>query len=330
MPERERRPFREFLKELRHPEIAVGGGLAAAVLLGLLGYQALAPVALGDVMVEVWGLLFDAVLFGFLLVWVNVRRAKKDQIERYVEELEDYRRLETDLGSARSAGILVRLAKSGGGDRAPGGMYLAKADLRETDLTGAHLSQADLRGAYFRGAHLRGAHLRGANLSQAKLIQADLTEADLSGADLSPADLQGADLSGADLSGANLSQANLSGARLSRADLRGVHLRGADLHGAELSGANLNRADLRGAHLCRADFGGAYLHGANLCGADLSGAHFKGADLRGAHLRGADLSGVLDLEQWRLDSALGDRSTTLPDSLHHPEPWPQESTETPS
>jgi serine/threonine protein kinase len=64
-------------------------------------------------------------------------------------------------------------------------------------------------------------------------------------------------------------------------------------------------------HFCRADFGGgAYLHGANLCG--------------------ADLSGVLDLEQWRLDSALGDRSTTLPDSLHHPEPWPQESTETPS
>ena len=108
-------------------------------------------------------------------MWVNVRRAKKDQIERYVEELEDYRRLETELGSARSAGILVRLAKSGGGDRAPGGMYLAKADLR-----------------------------------------------------------------------------------------------------------------------------------------------------------GADLSGVPNLEQWRLDSALGDRSTKLPDGLHHPERWPQESTETPS
>ena len=170
MPEGERRPFREFVKEFRHTEIAVGGGLAAAVLLGLLVYQAFAPVALGDVMVEAWGLLFDAVLFGFLLVWVNVRRAKKDQIERYVEELEDYRRLETEAGSARSAGILVRLAKSGGGNRAPGGMYLAKADL----------------------------------------------------------------------------------------------------------------------------------------------------------------SGVLNLEQWRLDSALGDRSTKLPDGLHQPERWPQESTETPS
>ncbi len=139
-------------------------------------YQAFAPVALGDVMVEAWGLLFDAVLFGFVLVWVNVRRAKKDQIERYVEELEDYRRLETEEASARSAGILVRLAKSGGGGRAPGVMYLAKADLR---------------GAYLRGAHLRGVHLRGANLSQAKLIQADLREADLREADLSGADLSG-------------------------------------------------------------------------------------------------------------------------------------------
>ena len=290
MPERERRPFRELVKEFRHPEVAVGGGLAAAVLLGLLVFQTFAPVALGDVMVEAWGLLFDAVLFGFVLVWVNVRRAKKDQIERYVEELEDYRRLETEEASARSAGILVRLAKSGGGDRAPGGMYLAKADLRE----------------------------------------ADLREADLSGADLSPADLQGADLRGADLSRANLSRANLRGGRLTGADFRGAQLLGAHLSEAELSVANLNRADLRWAHLSRADLGGAYLHGANLCGADLFGAHFTGTDLSGAHLSGADLSGVLNLEQWRLDSALGDKSTKLPDGLHHPESWPQESTETPS
>ena len=310
MPEPERRPFREFVREFRHPEIAVGGGLAAAVLLGLLVYQAFAPVAVGDVMVEAWELLFDAALFGFVLVWVNVRRAKRDQIERYVEELEDYRRLETETGSARSAGILVRLAKSGGGDRAPGGMYLAKADLRGADLNEAHLGRADLRGAYLRGAHLSEAHLRGANLSQAKLIQAhlgqaDLRDADLSGADLSPADLQGADLSGADLSRANLSRANLIGA----------HLGGAHLFGADLGGA---------------DLGGAYLHGANLCGVDLCGANFSGADLSGAHLRGTDLSGVLNLEQWRLDSALGDKSTTLPDGLHHPENWPQESTEAPS
>ena len=191
MPERERRSFREFVKELRHPEIAVGGGLAAAVLLGLLVYQAFAPVALGDVMVEAWGLLFDAVLFGFLLVWVNVRRAKKDQIERYVEELEDYRRLETEAGSARSAGILVRLAKSGGGDRAPGGMYLAKADLRGADLSGANLNRADLRGAHLFRADLGGAYLHGANL-----CGADLGGAHFRGADLSGAHLRGADLSG--------------------------------------------------------------------------------------------------------------------------------------
>ena len=222
MPEQERRPFRGFAKEFLHPEIAVGGGLAAAVLLGLLVYQASAPVALGDVMVEAWGLLFDAVLFGFVIVWVNVRRAKRDQIERYVEELEDYRRLETEEASARSAGTLIRLAKLGGGDRAPGRMYLATADLREADLNEADLRGANLRGAYLRGAHFSRAQLRGANLNQAKLIQADLREADLSGADLSPADLQGADLRGADLSGATFAGADFSGAHLSGADLSGV------------------------------------------------------------------------------------------------------------
>ena len=189
MPEGERRPFREFVKELRHPEIAVGGGLAAAVLLGLLVNQAFAPVALGDVMVEAWGLLFDAALFGFVLVWVNVRRAKKDQIERYVEELEDYRRLETEEASARSAGILVRLAKSGGGDCAPGGVYLAKADLREADLNEAHLSRADLSGANLNRADLRGAHLVGADFGGAYLHGAHLCGADLNGAHFKGADL---------------------------------------------------------------------------------------------------------------------------------------------
>ena len=67
MPERERRPFRGFVKEFRHPEIAVGGGLAAAVLLGLLVSQASAPVALGDVMVEAWGLLFCSTPFSSAL-----------------------------------------------------------------------------------------------------------------------------------------------------------------------------------------------------------------------------------------------------------------------
>ena len=167
MPERERRSFREFVKELRHPEIAVGGGLAAAVLLGLLVYQAFAPVALGDVMVEAWGLLFDAVLFGFLLVWVNVRRAKKDQIERYVEELEDYRRLETEAGSARSAGILVRLAKSGGGGPCAGGNVSCESGpprggpQRGEPQPGGSPRGAPLQGGPRRGIPPRGEPLRG-------------------------------------------------------------------------------------------------------------------------------------------------------------------------
>ncbi len=99
----------------------------------------------------------------------------------------------------------------------------------------------------------------------------------------------------------------------------------ADLFGAILREANLSEADLTGANLRGANLSAAILRGADLRRAELSAAH-----LRWAHLRGADLSGVLSLEQWRHDSALGDRSTKLPDGLHHPERWPQESPETPS
>ncbi len=109
---------------------------------------------------------------------------------------------------------------------------------------------------------------------------------------------------------------NLIRANLIRADLRGAnlikaHLREADLRGANLDGTNLNEADL--AH--------ANLQGANLIWAHLYYADLHGANLSEADLREANLSEAVNLEQPQLDSAQGDRSTKLPDGLHHPEHW---------
>ncbi|RYV52327.1 pentapeptide repeat-containing protein [Pengzhenrongella frigida] len=89
-----------------------------------------------------------------------------------------------------------------------------------------------------------------------------------------------------------------------------------DRRGADLIGAKLRGADLRGASLR-----GTYLIGADLRGADLRLADLTGADLRGADLTGADLTGSLFLIQSQLDAARGDRTTTLPQSLHHPAHW---------
>lgn len=89
--------------------------------------------------------------------------------------------------------------------------------------------------------------------------------------------------------GMDLSATNLLGAKLSRADLRGVCLRNAELSDSNLSGADLKCADLRGADMDSADLRGADLRGASMRGANLAAANLSWANLSGADLREADL-----------------------------------------
>jgi uncharacterized protein YjbI with pentapeptide repeats len=91
--------------------------------------------------------------------------------------------------------------------------------------------------------------------------------------------------------------------------------------GPDLAGADLIGRQLRGSDLRRASLRGALLVGADLAGADLALADLTGADLRGASLAGADLRTALFLTQAQLDSAHGDRATSLPASLARPVHW---------
>ena len=100
---------------------------------------------------------------------------------------------------------------------------------------------------------------------------------------------------------------------LARAGSAGPRL---DRRGADLVGKDLRTLDLRGADLRGASLVGADLRGVNLALADLTGA-----DLRGAELAGADLRHALFLGQSQLDSARGDRLTTLPPTLGRPGHW---------
>ena len=100
---------------------------------------------------------------------------------------------------------------------------------------------------------------------------------------------------------------------LARAASRGPAL---DRRGADLIGADLRVVDLRGA-----DLRGASLIGADLRGSRLALADLTGADLRGADLSGADLRSALFLTQSQIESARGDRATTLPPALTRPEHW---------
>ena len=278
MRERFLRLWRSLVHLVRAPsELAVG--IAALFCVGLV-ILILDMKYLTDregILVEAHGLLFDIFLFACLFVWFNQLRSRRQQIQRYREELDDFRAWDAEEGVLRKVGIVKRLTELG---------------VEKLDLSDAQLPRAELSGFELAGTNLHGANLSDANLIKANLANANLRKANLHGGNFHGANLSDADLSGADLHGADLRETNLRRADLRETNLRGADLRGMDLRERNLSEVRLSETDLHGADLHGADLSGADLSGADLSGADLSGADLSGADLGGADLGGADLHGA--------------------------------------
>ena len=239
-----------------------------------------------NVMAEAHGTVFDLLIIGWFLLWVNKLAERRVRNNRYREEIDDYLGWKSPEATHRIAGNIRRLNRSGVRER----MRLTEAYLFGANLGGAQLKEADLWGANLEGANLREAALEGANLAGASLEGADLERANLKNADL-----RGAALKEADLERANLKNADLRGVSLTSADLQYAILTGGNLERANLTGANLRGANLEGANLRGATLEGVNLRGANLTGANLQDAELKGTDFLGANLTGALLPEGNDL-----------------------------------
>lgn len=255
-----------------------------------------------NIMGEAHGMVFDLLVIGWFMFWLNRMAERRIRNNRYREEIEDFLGWRSPEATHRIAGNIRRLNRSGIRDR----LRLTEAFLQEANLAGVSLEAADLWGANLDAALLDdalldGANLAGASLQGANLERASLVGTDLRGANLTEADLERALLTEADLRGANLSSSDLQFAVLDEA-----HLDRANLYGANLRNARLQNADLRRAILENTNLRGADLHTANLQGAALDEADLSHANLEGAQLSEGDallnqFRGVRALQGAQLD-----------------------------
>jgi hypothetical protein len=168
----------------------------------------------------------------------------------------------------------------------------------------------------------RAAKLQQANLAGLTLSHLNLSGVDLSGANLQAATLREARLSKADLSNANLFHADLRGADLSGANLAAAMFHAADLTGAMVVGAVLKEAKLGECAEGQFSLGtGESYKGAVLTNADLDRAELENSSMCGVDFSGAKLAGAIHLTQAQIDSAKGNRLTTLPAHLGRPKHW---------
>lgn len=190
------------------------------------------------VLIEAHGMIFDIIIIGLLVTVISKRREKRLEIERYKDEIDDYRGWETQEASQRISGLIRRL------DKRNKSKYLNLSSCR---LSNAQLSNVNLQGAQLAGANLQRAHLDEANLQGAYLMLTNLQMARLNKANLQGVSGLNANLQRAHLKRANLQRANLTCANLRGAFLNGANLQEANLEGACLQGVNLKGANLKGA-----------------------------------------------------------------------------------
>ena len=167
-----------------------------------------------DILVEAHGMLFDILIIGTFIfalhTFLEKRHEKNRNIQRWKEEIDDYRRWDEKEATHRIVGMIKRLNKNNS-----------------------------------IGIDLRNCFLKGAKLGDANLQGADLRFANLEGADLGSANLEGAYLGVANLQGVRLVSANLQGAKLWDSNLQGAILRFATLKRASLDRTSLEGADLK-------------------------------------------------------------------------------------
>ena len=189
----------------------------------------------GQVLIEAHGMLFDILIIGILIFWLNKNGEKRQRIKTYKDEIDDFRLWQSEEAAFRIVGNLKRLNRHKIYSLNLVECYLPRTNLNYTCLSGSNLNSANLTGAF-----LIESNLNSSRLNQTKFENANLNQASLRGAYASGANFEDASLIKADFQNAFLIKTNFRNAKLME-----VNLNGAFLMGADFEEANLYKADFR-------------------------------------------------------------------------------------
>lgn len=202
------------------------------VIIGLLGIDFL-TVSDSDsfkenILVEAHGVLGDIFIFGIIIsiydtIRINSERKgdkenqKQLQIDRYNEELDDFRGWNESEAMYRNVGNIKRLIRLGEQNLNLCYCNLSEAILIKIELVGASLIEANLKDVKFTSVTFINCVFIGSNLENTLFSSLNMNNAnlDMLGSNLYNCNFQQANLRGASFIGAKLSETRLLGADLS-------------------------------------------------------------------------------------------------------------------
>jgi hypothetical protein len=188
-----------------------------------------------NILTEAHGSIFDIIIIGILIFWLNQKGQKRQQIRAYKDEIDDFRLWESEEAAFRTVGNIKRLNRH---------------NIYNINLVDCHLARTNLNYVTLKGANLNNANISNSNLMEANLETARLNRTNFENSNLNHVNLNNAYASGAIFKDANLIKAKLQNTYLIKANFENAFLMEANLNGSIVSGvnfknANLYKADLR-------------------------------------------------------------------------------------
>lgn len=165
MNERKCKSFFELIKEVRKKIITNFGerafifGMSFIIVFCIVFFIKYYDVFETDtysdnLMVEVGGFLFDILLFGLIIGWYEHSRVNKDKIDRYQEEIEDYRGWKEKEAGYRIFGNIKRLYKLGINNFNLKNCYFKDVIFRLEGIQGINFQESYIGGSIFNRCEL--------------------------------------------------------------------------------------------------------------------------------------------------------------------------------
>ena len=117
-----------------------------------------------NVLVEAHGMLFDILIIGILLFWLNQNGEIRQEIRTYQNEIDDFRLWRSEEAAFRTVGNIRRLNRHEVFEINLANCHLQKTNLSYVNLTGSNLNSANLSNCSLIEINFENARLNQTNL----------------------------------------------------------------------------------------------------------------------------------------------------------------------
>ena len=198
-----------------------------------------------DILVEAHGMLFDLLVFGIVLSIYDAFRRKIERIQRYEDEMDDFKEWGKREGTLRIVGNLKRIRRETLKTLNLSGYSLKYANLKEMNFpswtfNNVNFDSSTIKYSNFFRAKMDSVKIRESEVEYTIFGAAEMHNSNLSKSKFIECDFHSAYLHNADLQEAEFIDCDFMNTKLDRANLVGVRIRGGDFRGTTISGAKVN------------------------------------------------------------------------------------------